>query len=356
MTVQPFRFLVTQQEHERHPRTKDVLAAQVSVPALFPDSFRAYSALKGELCRDIYGDMPYGVYVAPEAVLSGKGALISLSDGKLIREQNAGLLEHDDLLKELASFTPSASGREAARIEEAVSLVSTCTDCFWHWMMDSLPKVVLTEESGFSGAYIVPTGELARTCVESLALLGIGPERCVPYSDRGCAVTRLWIPTYFSGFNAPFNPAFIKRYRERLLSSAKIDMDSPERMYVARKSSARHRRVINHEAVEVTLKEYGFGTVFFEDRTLREQISLASRASIIVAPHGSGLTHSLFMKEGSSLVELFPFRRNYSCDCYERLATVMSHRYVSLESDTDRGDDLFVDIEKLRAILGAVVR
>lgn len=356
MDFEPFRFSVTQQEHERHPRAQGVLAAQISVSALFADSFHACSALKGKLCRDIYGDLPYGAYVVPEVVLSGDGALIALSDGRLIREQNAGLLEHDELLDELESFKQSPVTGEAARLKEAVSLLSTCTDCFWHWMMDSLPKVVLAEESGFSGSYIVPAGELARAAIESLALLGIGAERCVPYSISGCVVERLWIPTYFSGFNASCNPAFIKWYRERLLSSARISTDSPKYMYVARKSSARNRRVINHDEVERILQSHGFETVFFEDLTLREQISRAAQASIIVAPHGSGLTHSLFMNEGSALVELFPFQRRSSCDCYERLATVMNHRYVSLETEADRGEDLFVDLEKLRTTLGAVLR
>jgi capsular polysaccharide biosynthesis protein len=303
--------------------------------------------MEGDLCHDIHGDKPFGSYLLQDVALKGPAALISLASGPLVLEQNAGLLEHDDLLDVIVSHREEPSSAHPVEHQEALSLVSTCSSCFWHWMMDSLPKVLIAEESGFTGTYIIPSGDMLPTYVESMSLLGVSKERCQPYTDEGCIAQRLWVPTYFSGFNAPYNARFIRRYRERVLATVAPQVDSSQRLYVARKPNAKYRRVVNHSDVERVLQQFGFSTTYFEDLNVREQIALASRASGFVAPHGSGVTHSLFMKEGSFLLEFFPSQRRASCDCYEQLANVLNHSYASLESVRDSGDDIEVDLKRL---------
>lgn len=63
------------------------------------------------------------------------------------------------------------------------------------------------------------------------------------------------------------------------------------------------------------------------------------------------MTHTLFMNEGSTVVELFPFQRRDSCPCYEVLMPISKHRYHSIEAQTDLGSDIEVDTDILEQIL-----
>ena len=60
------------------------------------------------------------------------------------------------------------------------------------------------------------------------------------------------------------------------------------------------------------------------------------------------------MHEGSRLIELFPFARKQSCDCYEALATIPQHHYHALESAHDREGDILVPTTELRELLQQV--
>jgi capsular polysaccharide biosynthesis protein len=165
----------------------------------------------------------------------------------------------------------------------------------------------------------------------------------------------LSIPTYFCGYNAHFNIPFVRMYREWLRRSVPVAATTKfRRIFVGRRDTAKARRVLNQRDVEHLVQEFGFVTVYFEDLSLMEQLSLAMSAEAIVAPHSSGLTHLLFMNENSHVIELFPHKRQQSCDCYETLSLVTPHRYVALESDLPREGDVEVDVERLRATLHSI--
>lgn len=303
------------------------------------------------LCHDIHGDHPFGMYVVKDGMVRGNAGVLCTPTGEFLLEQNAGLLEHDELLQEMARVATLPSSTNATTVDQLISLVSTCTDCFWHWMMDSLPKVFIAEQCGYTGSYLLPATGPTRMRAGSMALLGIEPSRLIEQNSEEYLARNLSIPTYFSGFNAPCNPIFMRAYRDRILQNIEAPASSPERIYVARKPDAKNRRVINHESVDEIARQHGYTTVYFEDLSLREQIGIASQAHSMLAPHGSGMTHILFMQKGSSLIELFPYQRRASCDCYEQLAPVVDHRYTSLESSSDCGTHVKVDIDALEALL-----
>jgi capsular polysaccharide biosynthesis protein len=100
-----------------------------------------------------------------------------------------------------------------------------------------------------------------------------------------------------------------------------------------------------------TLAREGFEQIFFEQFSLREQMRIASEASVLVGGHGSGLTHLLLMPENAFLLELFPHKRQQTNDCYEALSTIAPHRYRALESHVMREGDIEVDPSAVRSIL-----
>ena len=351
MTTSPFRWTVSTAERADHPTLSGILDARQSVAERTGAIFLEAPSLQNTLCADIHGDLPLGLYGVPNCTIKGDSAILFTETGRLISEQNAGLLKNHDLLEQIGA---AAKLQHTSKITypTLLSLVSTCTDCFWHWMMDSLPKVFLAEECGYTGKYLIPFRNAPPSVVESLELIGIAKDRLIPHDSPTYHADTLFIPTYFSGFNAPHNAYFIRRYREWLCARiSKNNKPPPRKIYVARKSNAKARRIINDAEVARLTEQHGYETVFFEDLPFHDQLTIASQSVSMVAPHGSGMTHMLFMKERSAIVELFPFKRAGSVDCYEKLAHVLHHSYTSMESTRDCGTDIEVDGSALQKIL-----
>ncbi len=350
MEATPLRASVSQEELSLYPSARAVFARRSSLLELSGTSFVEFSNAPVAMCRDLYGDLPFGFYKVPQATLLSVYGFIYASNGALLVEQNGGVLSQADLLQKLESSQQQK--RDERPVEQLLSLVSTCTDCFWHWMMDSLPKVFMAETFGYSGAYLVPEDSVAPWSRASLEILGIEPARLISSAESDLRVGCLYVPTYFSGFNSHLNGAFTRMFRAWLLAhvGAKALVPS-QRLFVARPASAKTRRILNQSEVEAVAKSFGFTTVCFEHLSLKEQIQLASNANAMLAPHGSGITHSLLMPEQSLLVEIFPFERAVSCDCYENLARVVGHRYVSIDTLLERGVDIEVDTNKLQEVL-----
>jgi capsular polysaccharide biosynthesis protein len=302
-------------------------------------------------CVDMYGDLPFGLFALPDSTLRGEAGYIFTSDGTPILEQNADFLRKKRFLKPRLT-EEHRHLRRHRNVDDLVSLTSRCDTGFFHWMMDSLPKVVIAEACGFTGSYLIPAPSAAPWAEESMTLLGISPTRLIHHTSLDTRARCLFIPTYFSGYNAHHNKPFMKLYRDTVRCAiSKEDTNSGGRILIARKPETKVRRILNHEEVNKTAHDLGFRTVYFEDFSLREQLQQALSAEAMIGSHGSGLCHSLFMNEGSTLIELFPFTRKQSCDCYEALATIPPHYYHALESTHDREGDIVVPTTELRKLL-----
>lgn len=333
----PFRYNQTLSPHARS--LDDVAEA----------SFVEMPSQRGIPCVDMYGDLPFGSFVIPDAIISGNAGVIHTKDRTPILEQNAGLLRKGEFIlgkpqRAPAQYTP------AKEVESLLSLVSCCHHYFWHWMMDSMPKVLIAEACGFKGSYLLPPQSVAPWASESMELLRIESARLRFHGGEEIRAEELFVPTFFCGFNSHHNIPFMREYRGYILSNVGATKSIRNgRIFVARRSSVKTRRVLNQTRVEEILSPYGFRTVYFEALSLKDQVALASQTEAMVAPHGSGLVHSLCMPERSSLIELFPCRRQLSCDCYEMVARVPGHRYRALVGDIDRLGDIEVNEEALRA-------
>lgn len=350
MNTGPYRSTVAQCEASR-AEGEHALSRMVSARNHPSSSFVTMPEMTGHLCVDMHGDLPFGLFSLPNATLRGVEAYIFTGDGAPIVEQNADFLRKKRFLKSRINEQHLAL-RAIREVDDLVSLTSRCDTGFFHWMMDSLPKVVIAEACGFTGSYLIPAPSTAPWARESMTLLGISTTRLLLHSSFDIRARRVFIPTYFSGYNAHHNKPFMQLYRDKMRRAVSLEpRRSNERILIARKPETKVRRILNHDEVVQTARELGFRTVHFEDLSLREQLHQAISAEAMIGAHGSGLCHSLFMNEGSTLVELFPFARKQSCDCYETLATIVEHRYHALESVDDREGDIVVSTSDLRNIL-----
>ncbi len=201
----------------------------------------------------------------------------------------------------LESFPP------LKQIEGSVAVLSGLSgNVYFHWMVDVLPRIELLRRSGRDLAEI--DWFLVNSCQhqfqrETLRILGI-PEEKVLESDRLSHIqaTELIVPSFAGYLGWPSGWA-IEFLRREFLKEIVPSYNYPKRIYISR-SKARYRRVLNEEDVVEVLEEFGFVSILPESMSLTEQIAHFYHAEVIVAAHGSGLTNTIFCREGTQVIEL----------------------------------------------------
>jgi hypothetical protein len=129
---------------------------------------------------------------------------------------------------------------------------------------------------------------------------------------------------------------------------------SGRRLFMLRKGT---RRVANLDALRPVLRKHGLEEVSTERMSFDEQVGLFAGASLLVGPHGAGLSNAIFMPAGSTLVELMPAW--YSPACYLVMANEAGLRYRVVLAQRAPGSgggphaDLSVDPDALDSQLAA---
>jgi hypothetical protein len=202
---------------------------------------------------------------------------------------------------------------------------------YFHWINELLTRAHLLKELGFDGLFLTPAADHP-FIRESLQMIGIPPERLIPYDfSQGVMCESLLMFDFFNFCDAVENPALWDAIRSALLNQADTSMTlAPDinGIYIARSGL----RSVKNEAELVPLfQRHGIITMHAEGLSLRQQVRVASLAKILVGPHGSGITNSLFMPRESAVVELLP--ANMLNACFYHIAKILNHRYYTVPTN-----------------------
>jgi capsular polysaccharide biosynthesis protein len=130
-----------------------------------------------------------------------------------------------------------------------------------------------------------------------------------------------------------------------------MDRPSPAgaRIYVSRRDTPK-RRLVNEEELFSELRKLGFSRIVPGEMSVPEQVSAFSNASVIVGPHGAGLTNIMFSPPDATIVEICSERisrmndfRFIADQMKQHCITIISGRLVGAES-RDMHNDFEVDI------------
>lgn len=136
----------------------------------------------------------------------------------------------------------------------------------------------------------------------------------------------------------------------------------PTKVYLSRGKSKR-RKVINEISLEEILFRYGINTVYMEDLSFMDQVSLMNSANLVLSAHGAGLTNIHFMNEGATVIEMTPILKDFNDFRfpYWRMASLLGLNYYCLFCETnytkhfdEYDSDLSVDLIKLISILDTI--
>jgi len=239
-----------------------------------------------------------GVSATPEGVLFKGSRILPESYSSPV------ILRH--FLGRRASVVKFFAASLARRRRKSAARCAWVTDDwsygYFHWLSDALPRLFAIREMLDELVLLLPHRYESLEFVQSS--LKIFGARRVEYVRAGetCICERLVMPTHVAP-SGNFNEGLVREMRQFILDSFGVRVEPRERIYLSR-SRAPKRKVRNEEEVVAVLGEFGFRVEHFEDYTFARQVEIAAGASHFVSNHGAGLTNTLFMRPGGSVLEL----------------------------------------------------
>jgi Glycosyltransferase 61 len=203
---------------------------------------------------------------------------------------------------------------------------------FAHLLLDLIPYSLYVRQA-VGPEVVFLFQKLGKRFCELLEIFGLVPdfERRRVEADvvkisgtRGLAVYDLDLRTTFDCPGICFVPNV---YTEMdFSSSAKF-----EKVFLARRDA---RRLLNQAEVEETVARFGYRTVFMEDYSVREQLSIGAQAKHVVAIHGAAMGFLIMGKQIDSIVEFLP-ANNYAAGFPVALGSRVRH-YEQIIPSFDR--------------------
>jgi capsular polysaccharide biosynthesis protein len=252
--------------------------------------------------------------------IGGTRLVVTASGGLLHEEMSAPESEHYGI--KLPFVRAHIANRalvhikiDSQLIEEGALLASDADYNYFHWMLESLPKVELLDAAEISRRIpLLVSQDVPTTGLE--ALRHVTGERPVKRlrSSTGYRVGQLYMPSdrsrilnNYAGI-APMqndiviDPRAIEFLRSRLLSS---QPSVPSRkIFLTR--GRRHRQLLNEDALRVLLSNLEFEMVDMGARTLKEQVALMSDAAVVISPTGAAVTNIVFAHPAARVLILAP--------------------------------------------------
>lgn len=214
--------------------------------------------------------------------------------------------------------------RRRRRIErEALWITNYWSTGYFHWLADALTRLFVVRDRVRDLLLVLPGKYRRYEFVES-SLEAFGVTNVDFVDEKVVECRSLLLPSH----TAPpghFKNEAIRGVRSVLLSAYGSRGDEGERLYISRSKAAK-RRILNEDEIVPVLDRFGFQTICMEDLSFPEQVQICSRARYVVSNHGAGLTNTLFMRDGGSVLEL---RHQSDCinNCYFTLASALDLNY-----------------------------
>ena len=238
------------------------------------------------------------------------GMHLSVNTGYLylFDKQGRQLLEHWDsyMIRENRThrmdlpLTPRSAQPEAISLSgEYCILAKVFSGNYSHFSFESMDCVQLLEENGFQGIYVLNSNPIIR---ELMTIYGIPAERIMTLADfepgRVYSFEKTYLPKLMNN-DRTFSAPVLKRMAAHIMTKLTRDSAYPSRLYVKRIGV---RKLLNEEEF---IRKYNLTVMVPEEHTLLEQMNCYYNADLILSPHGANNATSLYMREGTVLVETF---------------------------------------------------
>ncbi len=238
------------------------------------------------------------------------------------------------------------------KIQEAIWVLDQWSFGYFHWLTETLPRIIIAKESGYSFPVVFPENANRNLFfVDSIAALGIDS---IFYSYKETIqLNTLVAPSHLQP--AQCDPNQIKKVRDcfRNYDNAITSTGNKKRIYISR-TIAQRRFIRNENELEKLLASFGFETIHMEKLSFSQQRKLMAETEVLISNHGAGLTNMIFLPENSTIIELKANADDIN-NCFFNLARALDHRYYYTINPSDnkmiQRANITVDLEKLQCFL-----
>ena len=215
--------------------------------------------------------------------------------------------------------------RKRRRIDaDALWITDYWSTGYFHWLADALTRLFVVRDRLSDLLLVLPAKFQTFEFVESsLKAFGVTNVDFIG-ADEFIEFRSLLLPAHTAP-SGHYNADAIRGVRNVLLSAYGDETGEGERLYISR-GAAGKRRIINEDEIAPILNKFGFKTVRTEELSFARQVQICSRARYIVSNHGAGLTNTLFMREGGSVLEL-RHQSDRINNCFFTLASALDLNY-----------------------------
>jgi len=162
-----------------------------------------------------------------------------------------------------------------------------------------------------------------------LALLGLGQDALLDTRKDVDLVARSIVISNLQSRSRLPSATAIAALRRAFLDEGKQAHSGERGIFLSRERG--ERQVRNSAEVRRVVSSYGLEVVESVPASVEEQIRMFSQASVIVSPHGSGLTNLVWCAPGTRVIELFT--RSFTPPMYAYISHVLGLRYACLVDD-----------------------
>jgi capsular polysaccharide biosynthesis protein len=244
---------------------------------------------------------------------------------------------------------------------------------YFHWIADCLTRIegleAYQQHTGIKPALIIESN-LTSWQVDSLKLLGYDLDNCIRWNGSRMQVKKLVVPSFrrhwdyynnktYKTYGSLVSPMACRWICQRVLSNlsdTREQLSFSSKIFISRRKALR-RRILNENEVIEALAPLGFVAYMLEEISFSEQVRLFSQASMVVAPHGSGLTNMIF-SQNLAVIELFgSFVAGPSLTLFANLSRGLGFRYGCLKGQSPVQDspklhaDIIVDVAELQNLI-----
>lgn len=288
----------------------------------------------------------------PNARLLGRWFLILTPDGRVFQDSAATpkLLDRSNI--HYRRRLPRLTHKYGAHLLLGVHWAHT----YFHWIIDVLPRLsILDMYPQLKSLPMVLPNNVPPAFIKTLEILDIRQENLVPIGQEQFQFDKLYYPSVLSppGPAGQISPWAVSWLRNKFLGHLPPTSEPSGRYYITRRD-AKKRRLLNEEEFLPRLESEGFELICPGDLSVIEQVRLFSGASIIIGPHGAGLTNMVFAPTSATLIELFP--GDYFNGCYWTLTSTLDQHYGCIAGPASRRQDFTIPAEKILFALDRIAK
>ena len=184
--------------------------------------------------------------------------------------------------------------------------------CYYHWMVDVLPKLKAIQQTGIDlqsiDHFIIRDFKLEFQ-KKTLEQLGIPAEKIfttVPTSQTRTPhiISDKLFHVEIRNFVGMKMNHFIPAFLHETFFDPNNNTDFGDKVFISRPVGV-NRSLENQDQLHALLESHGYNIVIMEGLSISDQASVFNRAKTIITTHGGALTNLVFCKPGTKIVELF---------------------------------------------------